>query len=409
MVWRENRSPFRLVPSNFGHWSRVQLSAESHISVCQWPGDGMPAAVAEVGGSVLALMDAVGVACEGVLARVEVERMEVLRVTEDAVVSFVHKVRCRVSTVACCALWRRCDCGVCGVQIQELSLRDRTSPTSVFTAKWTAVPRYQRGSVKVKHGDDDVVERMAIMSRLHDRHRCFLRELLPGAQLPAHVSRLRGDALARVHVMFHAVSSLDVARSILHHGFAALASLDPGYFGHGIYFSHNLDVRTWLHCAMTVVRVSLSAVCVPGCTDVPVVAVRCDARGDGKAVVSVCVCGCACAVRDAGVRSQRPRRLRVRRDGVRVLRQRVPCERVGASDESTVLAAGQAAGTRPRRTRGVREAVWCCGECGLLPRAAGGVGHPRSTPRAVQRGRAAGLIAGAAHRNPARPHPTKLR
>ncbi len=114
VVWRESRSPFRLVPSNFGHWSRVQLSAESHISVCQWHvvGDGVLVAVAEVGRSVLALVDAVGVACEGVLARVEVERMEVLRPVEDAVVSFVHKVWCRVSTVACCALWRRCDCGV---------------------------------------------------------------------------------------------------------------------------------------------------------------------------------------------------------------------------------------------------------------------------------------------------------
>ncbi len=128
---------------------------------------------------------------------------------------------------------------VCGVQIQELSLR-----ASVFPAKWTAVPRYQRGSVRVEHGDDDVAERMAIMSRLHDCHRCFLRELLPGAQLPAILSRLRGDALARVHVMFHATPSLHVARSILRHGFVALASTDDGYFGHGIYFSHNLDVRT---------------------------------------------------------------------------------------------------------------------------------------------------------------------
>jgi hypothetical protein len=67
--------------------------------------------------------------------------------------------------------------------------------------------------------------------------------LLPGAQLPAILSKLHGDALARVHVMFHAVSSLDVARSILRHGFVALASTDDGYFGHGIYFSHNLDVR----------------------------------------------------------------------------------------------------------------------------------------------------------------------
>ncbi len=106
VVWRENKSPFRLVPSNFGHWSRVQLSAESHISVCQWHivGDGVPVAVAEVGRSVLALVDAVGVACGGVLTRVEVERMEVLRTVEDAVVSFVHKVWCRVSTLACCAL-----------------------------------------------------------------------------------------------------------------------------------------------------------------------------------------------------------------------------------------------------------------------------------------------------------------
>jgi hypothetical protein len=104
--WRENRSPFRLVPSSFGHWSRVQLNAESHMSVCEWhvSGDGVPSAVAEVGRNVLALVDAVGVACEGVLARVEVERMEVLRVKEDAVVSFVHKVWCRVSTLACCAL-----------------------------------------------------------------------------------------------------------------------------------------------------------------------------------------------------------------------------------------------------------------------------------------------------------------
>jgi hypothetical protein len=128
VVWRENRSPFRLVPSNFGHWSRVQLSTESHISVCQWhvAVDSVPAAVAEVGRSVLALVDAVGVACEGLLARVEVERMEVLRTVEDAVVSFVHKVWRRVST----SLAVRCGAAVTAVCVmcRSRSCRCETAP-----------------------------------------------------------------------------------------------------------------------------------------------------------------------------------------------------------------------------------------------------------------------------------------
>jgi hypothetical protein len=72
VAWRERRSPpFRLVARGFGHRSRVQLNAESHIRVRQWhvSADGVPAAVAEVGRSVLAPVDAVGVACAGVLAR----------------------------------------------------------------------------------------------------------------------------------------------------------------------------------------------------------------------------------------------------------------------------------------------------------------------------------------------------
>ncbi len=63
--------PFRLVARGLGHWSRMQLNAESHIRVRHWhvSADGVAAAVAEVGRSVRAPVDAVGVACAGVLSR----------------------------------------------------------------------------------------------------------------------------------------------------------------------------------------------------------------------------------------------------------------------------------------------------------------------------------------------------
>lgn len=45
----------------------------------------------------------------------------------------------------------------------------------------------------------------------------------------------------RVYTLFHAVGSLDIARSICSSKFASISSLDPGWYGHGVYFSDSLD------------------------------------------------------------------------------------------------------------------------------------------------------------------------
>jgi hypothetical protein len=51
-----------------------------------------------------------------------------------------------------------------------------------------------------------------------------------------------------VHTVFHACRNLEIAKAVASGGFAALSTLDAGYFGQGLYFSHSLEVGAldWL-------------------------------------------------------------------------------------------------------------------------------------------------------------------
>ena len=63
-------------------------------------------------------------------------------------------------------------------------------------------------------------------------------------RLETYPTVVRGNPLcrhARVHTVFHACRSVDTALSICRTGFAALASLDAGYYAQGLYFTLDLD------------------------------------------------------------------------------------------------------------------------------------------------------------------------
>ena len=45
----------------------------------------------------------------------------------------------------------------------------------------------------------------------------------------------------RVHTVFHGVESMAVAEKVMNTGFAQLSKTDEGWFGKGIYFSHDID------------------------------------------------------------------------------------------------------------------------------------------------------------------------
>jgi hypothetical protein len=129
------------------------------------------------------------------------------------------------------------------VQVCELARR-HGDPT--FKAMWHDAT-FKRGRHTLRQSADDIAERRAVMQRWRDAHACVLRRPRRGTHVPPFIGLL-GDVgdpacgVPRVHLVFHAVHSSDVAYKVFLQGFASLEKEDPGYFGRGVYFSHDLEV-----------------------------------------------------------------------------------------------------------------------------------------------------------------------
>jgi hypothetical protein len=139
-----------------------------------------------------------------------------------------------------------------GVQVVALSLRHvgihDAASQSVFRPRWPQRSRFQRGTDTVRHSDEELEWRHATVSRWSKNHTCFFREPPFGTEVPAcrPLSRVSDESssVPRVQLMFHAVPSRDVALRVFREGFATLATTDDGYFGQGLYFSNDVEVRT---------------------------------------------------------------------------------------------------------------------------------------------------------------------
>ena len=107
---------------------------------------------------------------------------------------------------------------------------------NTFAARCYREGEFVRGGVRVAQTADDVRERRAIVKRVQTVYPCRIRTAAPGS-LP--VSLPAGSPL-RIQTVYHAVPSLEVAMDICSSGFASLADLDPGFYGRGLYFTHDL-------------------------------------------------------------------------------------------------------------------------------------------------------------------------
>jgi hypothetical protein len=102
------------------------------------------------------------------------------------------------------------------------------------------------------------------VSRWSKNHTCFFREPPDGTKVPASLTRSgplsrmtdEGSSVPRVQLMFHAVANRDVALRVFREGFATLATTDDGYiyFGQGLYFSNDVEVRTVASASLCVLR-----------------------------------------------------------------------------------------------------------------------------------------------------------
>jgi hypothetical protein len=187
--------------------------------------------------------------------------------------AFLEKVSLSVPTATCdAASVVTCATSCCDAarQIHTLALRhqDIDSPDSPHYPKWrkmTSVrigagaerPLFKRGSDCMPWSEDDQSFRRDVMSRWRRRHVCALRHPRDGTAVPPYLldAGKFGDlssekcSVPLVHLVYHAVHTRDVALRVFNEGFSVLAGLDPGYFGQGIYFSHDLKVlyAGWCH------------------------------------------------------------------------------------------------------------------------------------------------------------------
>ena len=126
-----------------------------------------------------------------------------------------------------------------------------TSASHPFHAAWTRRGRFHRGDMEVNDTPAHTKHRHATLRKLQHDH------------VNMAASWVGAGSSVTVHIMYHAVQNEETARKILDGGFAALQTLDPGWYGRGVYLSHSLKypctvygsadddgVKTVLACAV---------------------------------------------------------------------------------------------------------------------------------------------------------------
>jgi hypothetical protein len=139
------------------------------------------------------------------------------------------------------------------------------NPDSPHFPKWRSERSFMRGSTVMPQSAVDLSFRHDVMSRWRRRHSCVLRRPREGTAVPPYLldvgmfGELTSEecAVPLVHLVYHAVPNRDVARRVFHEGFSVLAKTDAGYFGQGIYFSHDLKVTAG--CSLVLVLLLSSA------------------------------------------------------------------------------------------------------------------------------------------------------
>lgn len=121
---------------------------------------------------------------------------------------------------------------------------EKHAPTDPFYPRWKNF-EYERCGFKMKQTRNDISERHKILRRIRQRYPNRL--MGPGGRwldsLPEEMKPIDNSPVT-VQTVFHSSSTWETGLQILETGFALLATKDAGYFGAGIYFSHDLEYVT---------------------------------------------------------------------------------------------------------------------------------------------------------------------